>query len=56
VAGGWLIPGKDWNPSGWIVAPGVHEQFAAQRERENARRSAIREIITGKREDGGDPE
>jgi hypothetical protein len=56
VAGGWLTPGKDWNPSAWIVAPGVHEQFAAQRERENARRSAIRDVITGTRESGDEAE
>jgi hypothetical protein len=56
VAGGWLTPGKDWNPSAWIVAPGVHEQFAAQRERDNARRSAIRDVITGTRESGDEAE
>jgi hypothetical protein len=56
VAGGWLIPEKDWNPSLWIVAPVVHEQFAAQREREKAKRSAIRDVITGTREPGDEAE
>jgi hypothetical protein len=56
VAGGWLTPERDYNPSLWNVASDVHEQFAARAEREKVRRSAMREVITGQRADGEEPE
>jgi hypothetical protein len=47
VAGGWLIPEKDWNPFAWKVDQAVHGYFEARRKTEDIRRAAIRNIITG---------
>ena len=47
VAGGWLIPEKDWNPFAWKVDPGVHGYFEARRKTEDIRRAAIRNVLTG---------
>ena len=52
VAGGWLVPEKEWNPFGWVVSPGVHIQFAARASREAARRAAIHEMFKGAQHDG----
>jgi Protein of unknown function (DUF3987) len=46
VAGGWLAPEKDWNPSLWTVAPGIHTQFKGRAETEATRRAAIRAVLT----------
>jgi len=49
-AGGWIRPEKEFNPTSWLVTDHVHTQFAAQAEKETARRAAVRRLITG--EDG----
>ena len=53
-AGGWLRPEKEWQPTAWAVAPQVHHQFAAQAEKETARRAAVRALITGKEDEDED--
>ncbi len=45
VAGGWLTPESDLNPSLWTVHPEVHQRFAKRGVQETTRRAAIREII-----------
>jgi hypothetical protein len=47
VAGGWLVPEKDYNPSLWIVPDGVHAFFAARAVSEGERRAAMRRMVTG---------
>ncbi len=48
VAGGWLTPEKDWDPSSWKVSPGVHPQFEARARTEAERRAVVRDILTGR--------
>jgi hypothetical protein len=48
VAGGWLLPEKEYEPTAWTVVSQVHVQFAEQAAKETIRRAAVRAIITGK--------
>jgi hypothetical protein len=48
VAGGWLVPEKDWNPFAWKVAPDVHVLFEKRARTEALRRAAIRDVLTGR--------
>jgi hypothetical protein len=47
VAGGWLAPEKEYNPTAWAVMPGVHEHFASRAAVEATRREEIRSLIAG---------
>ncbi len=53
VAGGWLVPAREFNPHCWIVHPYVHQHFALRAEQETVRRATVRALITGnaRRED-----
>ena len=52
VAGGWLTPEREFNPTAWAVAPMVHEQFAARAAQEAIRRGEVRRLIVGDAADG----
>ncbi len=47
VAGGWLTPEREFNPTAWKVSAAVHERFAARASEESNRREAARRMITG---------
>jgi len=47
VAGGWLTPEREYNPTSWTVSPGVHDQFAARAGQEATRRAEVRRLIVG---------
>jgi hypothetical protein len=47
VAGGWLTPEQEFNPTAWTVHPYVHARFAARAEQEATRRATIRALIVG---------
>ena len=51
VAGGWMAPEKDWNPSLWTVAAGIHTRFKARAVTEATRRAAVRAMISGAGDD-----
>jgi hypothetical protein len=48
VAGGWLMPEREFNPNCWIVHPYVHQHFATRAAQEIARRATVRALITGR--------
>ena len=52
VAGGWLTPEREFNPTAWAVSPAVHTQFASRAMQEATRRAEVRRLITGDMNDG----
>lgn len=57
VAGGWLAPEHEFNPTAWTVHPHVHQRFAARAEQEEVRRAAVRAlIVTGRGADDAEAE
>jgi len=52
VAGGWLTPEREFNPTAWAVASTVHEQFTARAAQEAIRRREVRRLIVGDVADG----
>jgi Protein of unknown function (DUF3987) len=50
VAGSWLTPETEFNPTAWRVNPTVHARFAARAQQEAKRRETIRGLITGSAE------
>jgi len=51
VAGGWLTPEREFNPTSWRVAQLVHLHFADRAETEARRRERVRELIIGTTDD-----
>jgi hypothetical protein len=47
VAGGWLMPEREFNPNCWTVHPYVHQHFAVRASKEQERRATVRALITG---------
>jgi Protein of unknown function (DUF3987) len=50
VAGGWLTPKDEINPTAWRVNPTVHTLFAERARQQAIKRSANRSLITGSSE------
>ena len=51
IAGGWLIPEDEFNPTAWRVNAAVRMRFAAQAALEARRREAVRKLITQEEQD-----
>jgi hypothetical protein len=47
VAGGWLTPEDDFNPSAWHVNSAVHTVFAERAQQQAEQRARMRDLITG---------
>jgi hypothetical protein len=52
VAGGWLTPEQEYNPTAWQVHPAVHEKFAERAAQERQRRAAIQDLVMSHETEG----